>query len=59
MRGGARKGAGRPAGSLAKKKRVKTTVTLWPESWVYLDKMGPSRGKAIEKLIAFKERHEG
>jgi len=57
LRGGARKGAGRPVGSLAKRKRKTTTISLWPESWKALDKIGPSRGKAVEKLLRFWQEH--
>ena len=52
MRGGERKKAGRPKGSLGKKpKRKKDTITLLPKDWKKLDSIGPSRGKAVEKLL--------
>ena len=51
MRGGKRKGAGRKAGSTAKKTRRKDTITLFQEDWDRLDAIGPSRGKAVEKLL--------
>jgi hypothetical protein len=51
MRGGARKGAGRKVGSKAKKTRKTSTITIWPECWDKLDSIGPSRGKAVEKLL--------
>ena len=51
MRGGKRKGAGRPAGSKAKRTRKKDTISLFQEDWDKLDKIGPSRGKAVEKLL--------
>jgi hypothetical protein len=51
MRGGKRKGAGRPPGSFAKEKRVKNTLTMFKKYWDRLDEIGPSRGKAIEKLL--------
>jgi len=50
-RGGARKGAGRKAGSTAKRKRKKDTITLFQEDWDVLDSIGSSRGKAVEKLL--------
>lgn len=52
-RGGKREGAGRPSGSRAKRRREKSTITIWGECWQYLDAIGPSRGKAVEKLIDF------
>ncbi len=57
MRGGARfdeEGnllTGRKKGSFAKRKRKKDTITLFQEDWDILDSIGPSRGKAVEKLI--------
>ncbi len=51
MRGGKRKGAGRKAGSKAKITRKKCTITLFQEDWDILDDIGPSRGKAVEKLL--------
>ena len=53
MRGGARKGAGRKTGSKAKRTRKKDTITLFQEDWNILDEIGPSRGKAVEKLLRF------
>lgn len=52
-RGGKRKGAGRPPGSIAKEKRKTTTISLYQADWDYLDSIGKSRGNAVEKLIAF------
>lgn len=52
MRGGKREGAGRKPGSVAKKKRKTSTITIWPEYWDVLDKIGPSRGKAVEKMVS-------
>jgi len=48
---------GRKKGSFAKKRRKTTTISLWPESWEALDKIGPSRGKAVEKLLRFWQEH--
>ena len=56
-RGGPRKGAGRPAGSKVEVKRRKDTITLLPHEWDQLDEIGPSRGKAVSKLL--KEKREG
>lgn len=42
---------GRPKGSVGKNNRRKSTVTLHDEDWDKLDEIGPSRGKAIEKLL--------
>jgi hypothetical protein len=53
MRGGKREGAGRPPGTFAKKKKVTSSIVLWSEDWALLDKIESSRGKAVEKLIAF------
>jgi hypothetical protein len=52
MRGGARKGTG-PKGPHNREKRKKDTITLHKRDWEELDKLGPSRGKAVEKLIKF------
>lgn len=41
----------RPRGSVGKYNRKKDTVTLHPENWKKLDAIGPSRGKAIDKLL--------
>jgi len=51
MRGGKRKGSGRKAGSTATRTRKKDTITLFQEDWDLLDEIGPSRGKAVEKLL--------
>jgi len=53
MRGGKRKGAGRKAGSKAKRHRKQDTMTLFSEDWKQLDKIGPSRGKAVEKMLEY------
>jgi len=52
-RGGARKGAGRKTGSKAKRHRKQDTITLFAEDWTRLDEIGPSRGKAVEKLLNY------
>ena len=57
MRGGARKGAGRKPGSVAATTRKKDTITLLPSEWDELDEIGPSRGKAVSRLL--KDRREG
>lgn len=57
-RGGKREGAGRPPGSIAKKKRKTSTITIWQECWSFLDELGPSRGKAVERLIEFWKEHK-
>jgi hypothetical protein len=54
MRGGERKGAGRPPGPSNKPKRKMGQITLLPEEWAKLDEIGPSRGKAVSKLLANK-----
>lgn len=41
----------RPLGSVGKHNRKKDTITLHPETWEKLDAIGPSRGKAIDKLL--------
>jgi hypothetical protein len=56
MRGGKREGAGRPSGPSTKPKRRKDTITLLPHEWDQLDEIGPSRGKAVSKLLS--ERKE-
>ena len=56
MRGGKRKGAGRKTGSVARTRRKKNTITLYPKDWDKLDRIGPSRGKAVEKLL---NKHTG
>ena len=59
MRGGKRQGAGRKIGSLGKKiKRNKSTITLLPADWKFLNDLGPSRGRAVEKLIEFWKMHK-
>ena len=50
-RGGKREGAGRKPGSVAKKRRKQDTISLFLEDWVRLDEIGPSRGKAVRKLL--------
>lgn len=40
----------------ADKKRRKDTITLLPVTWAKLDKIGPSRGKAVDKLVEFYEQ---
>ena len=42
---------GRPPGSKAKRKKKQDTICLFQEHWDKLDDIGPSRGKAVEKLI--------
>ena len=55
-RGGARKGAGGHKPKLpADKKRRKDTITLLPHEWDKLDDIGPSRGKAVSKLLAMEK----
>jgi len=44
---------GRPKGTIKKIHRIISTITLHRENWKFLDSIGPSRGKAIDKLIAF------
>jgi hypothetical protein len=57
MRGGSRFDkdgnllTGRKKGSFAKRRRKKDTITLFQEDWDKLDEIGPSRGKAVEKLL--------
>jgi len=51
VKGGARKGAGRPAGSISKTKRQVITISLPPELVVWLNSQPLSQGKEIEKLI--------
>lgn len=48
--GGPRKGAGRPK---AKKKRVRTTVSLWQEVWTLAEKIGGTRGRGLEVMAEF------
>ena len=50
-RGGARKGAGRPPGPSDKPKRKMGQITVFPHEWKQLDEIGPSRGKAVSKLL--------
>lgn len=33
------------------KVRVQSSITLYPEDWEELDKIGPSRGKAVESIL--------
>lgn len=49
-----RSGPGRPTGSTAERKKKVGTVWLFPEDWDALDKIGPSRGRAVEWLL---EKH--
>ena len=42
---------GRPVGAFGKNNRIKDTITLLREDWDELDDIGPSRGKAVEKLL--------
>lgn len=35
------------------KRRKQDTINMIQDSWDYLDTIGPSRGKAVEKLIAY------
>lgn len=44
---------GRPKGTFKEIHRIISTITLHRENWKFLDSIGPSRGKAIDKLIAF------
>jgi hypothetical protein len=39
----------------AKERRKTSTITIWQRCWDELDSIGPSRGKAVEKLL---ERHK-
>jgi hypothetical protein len=48
--GGPRKGAGRPK---EKEKRVRTTVSLWPEVWKLAEKIGGTRGRGLEAMAKF------
>ena len=57
MRGGAREGTG-PKGPHDREKRKKDTITLYQDDWNALDKIGPSRGKAVEKLLKFYEQNK-
>jgi len=52
-RGGKRKGAGGQKPLLPEsEKRRKDTITLLPHEWDQLDEIGPSRGKAVSKLLS-------
>lgn len=57
MRGGKRKGAGRPAGTLAKEKRKKISITLPIELVEWLRKQDLSQAKTVEKAIEFYRKH--
>lgn len=49
---------GRPKGTCKRIHRIVSTITLYRENWKFLDSIGSSRGKAIDKLIAFyKSKH--
>lgn len=45
------RGVGRPPGSFGTNNRVKDTITLHRDKWDKLDSIGPSRGKAVDKLL--------
>jgi hypothetical protein len=59
MRGGKRKGAGRPPGTFAKERRRKITMSLFEKDIAYLDNIESTRGKAVEKLLAFFKENKG
>ncbi len=46
-----KKKRGRRVGWRTARPRKKDTITLYPEDWKTLDSIGPSRGKAVQKLI--------
>jgi len=51
MRGGARKGAGRPAGSKKQNNRVSLTVRIPPSMSVWLEKQHMSKSRIVEKAV--------
>lgn len=55
-RGGKRVGAGAPKRPQKREKKKRDTVSLLKRDWDALDKIGPSRGRAIAKLL---EIHRG
>lgn len=36
-----------------KKKRLRTTVSLWPEIWDFAQKLGGTRGKGLEVMYEY------
>lgn len=44
----------RPKGSTIPVRRKKDTITLYQEDWDKLDNIGPSRGKAVERMLNYK-----
>lgn len=46
---------GRKKGWRAERRKIKGTVFLYRENWQDLDDIGPSRGRAIEKLISLRK----
>ena len=58
MRGGKRKGAGRPKGS-TKVGRVKFTITLPPELKAWIDRQTLSQSRVIQRALEEYRQREG